>query len=147
MTILRGACHCGQIEVSFETAMAVEAMPLRACGCSFCRRHGTKAVADPNGRLIIVAPPDALHRYRFGLRTADYLICRNCGVYVAAVIAGPGQARGTLNVAGVAVPAFRDRPAEPVNYDHEDAAQRRTRRLATWTPAEIVERRAQAGVG
>jgi hypothetical protein len=147
MTILRGACYCGQIEVSLETAMAVDAMTIRACSCSFCRRHGTKAVADPNGRLTIVAPQGGLHRYRFGLRTADYLICRTCGVYLAVVIGGKGQARGTLNVTGTAVSAFRDRPAEPVNYDHEDAAQRRTRRLTTWTPTEIVERRAQAEVG
>jgi hypothetical protein len=147
MTILRGACHCGRTEVSFETAMTVDAMPVRACGCSFCRRHGTKAVADPDGRLTIVAPAGGLHRYRFGLRTADYLICRTCGVYVAAVIADHGQARATLNVAGTGVPAFHDRPAEPVDYDHEDVARRRARRLAHWTPTEIVEHRAQAGVG
>ena len=40
--ILRGACHCGQVEVAFETAMSVADLPLRACGCSFCRRHGTQ---------------------------------------------------------------------------------------------------------
>ena len=88
--ILRGACHCGQVQVAFETAMSVADLPLRACGCSFCRRHGTKAVADPSGRLTISAPPNGLNRYRFGLRTADYLICRTCGAYVAAVIAGNG---------------------------------------------------------
>ncbi len=147
MTILRGACHCGQIEVSFETAMPVDAIPLRACGCSFCRRHGTKAVADPTGRLTIIAPASGLQRYRFGLRTADYLVCRNCGVYVAAVISGQGQRRGTLNVAGTGVSALRDRPAEPVHYDDEDVGQRRARRFSSWTPCEVVERHAQAGVG
>ena len=144
--ILRGACHCGQVEVAFETAMSVADLPLRACGCSFCRRHGTKAVADPNGRLTISAPPNGLNRYRFGLRTADYLICRTCGAYVAAVISGNGEERATLNVTATAIPEFADRLAEPVDYDRETVEGRRTRRLTSWTPSRIVQR-AQAGVG
>lgn len=144
--ILRGACHCGQIEVVFETAMSVAALPLRACGCSFCRRHGSKAVADPNGRLTISAPPNGLNRYRFGLRTADYLICRTCGAFVAAIISGNGEERATLNVAATAIPELADRRAEPVDYDRESIEGRRARRLKTWTPSRIVQR-AQVGVG
>ena len=144
--ILRGACHCGQVEVAFETAMSVADLPLRACGCSFCRRHGTRAVADPNGRLTISAPPNGLNRYRFGLRTADYLICRSCGAYVAAVISGNGEDRATLNVTATAISELADRHAEPVDYDRENADGRRARRLTSWTPSRIVQR-AQAGVG
>jgi hypothetical protein len=144
--ILRGACHCGQVEVAFETAMSVDDLPLRACGCSFCRRHGTKAVADPNGRLTISAPPGGLNRYRFGYRTADYLICRTCGAYVAAVISGNDEERATLNVTATAISELADRPAEPVDYDRESAEGRRARRLTGWTPSRIVQQ-AQAGVG
>jgi hypothetical protein len=146
MMILRGACHCGQVEVAFETASPVADLPLCACGCSFCRRHGTKAVADPNGRLTISAPPNGLNRYRFGLRTADYLICRTCGAYIAAVISGHGEERATLNVTATAIPGLADRHAEPVDYDRESAEDRRARRLTTWTPSRIVQQ-AQAGVG
>ena len=144
--ILRGACHCGQVEVAFETAMSVADLPLRACGCSFCRRHGTRAVADPNGRLTISAPPNGLNRYRFGLRTADYLICRSCGACVAAVISGNGEERATLNVTATAISELADRHAEPVDYDRENVECRRARRLTSWTPSRIVQR-AQAGVG
>lgn len=144
--ILRGSCHCGQVEVVFETAMSVADLPLRACGCSFCRRHGTKAVADPKGSLTISAPPNGLNRYRFGLRTADYLICRTCGAYVAAVISGNGEKRATLNVTATAFSELAERHAEPVDYDLENVEGRRARRLASWTPSRIVQR-AQAGVG
>ena len=144
--ILRGACHCGQVEVAFETAMPVADLPLRACGCSFCRRHGTKAAADPHGTLTISAPPNGLNRYRFGLRTADYLICRTCGAYIAAVISGHGEERATLNVTATAIPGLADRHAEPVDYDRESAEARRARRLTSWTPSRIVQH-AQAGVG
>jgi hypothetical protein len=146
MMILRGACHCGQVEVAFETAMSAADVPLRACGCSFCRRHGTKAVADPNGLLTISAPPNGLNRYRFGLRTADYLICRTCGAYIAAVITGNGEERATLNVTATAIPELADRRAEPVDYDRETVEGRTARRLTTWTPSRIVQR-AQAEVG
>lgn len=144
--ILHGACHCGQVEVVFETAMSVAGLPLRACGCSFCRRHGTKAVADPKGSLTIYVPPNGLNRYRFGLRTADYLICRTCGAYVAAVISGNGEERATLNVTATAISELADRHAEPVDYDRENVEGRRARRLTSWTPGRIVQR-AQAGVG
>ena len=144
--ILSGACHCGQVEVAFETAMSVADLPLRACGCSFCRRHGTRAVADPNGRLTISAPPNGLNRYRFGLRTADYLICRSCGACVAAVISGNGEDRATLNVTATVISELADRHAEPVDYDRETVEGRRARRLTSWTPSRI-EQRAQAGVG
>ena len=144
--ILRGACHCGQVEVAFETAMSAADVPLRACGCSFCRRHGTKAVADPNGLLMISAPPNGLNRYRFGLRTADYLICRTCGAYVAAVITGNGEERATLNVTATAIPELADRRAKSVDYDLETVEGRTARRLTTWTPSRIVQR-AQAEVG
>jgi hypothetical protein len=146
MMILRGACHCGQVEVTLETAMSVMDLPLRACGCSFCRRHGTKAVADPNGRLSISAPANGLNRYRFGLRTADYLICRTCGAYVAAVISGNDAERATLNVTATGISELADRPAEQVDYDRESVEGRRARRLTSWTPSRIVHR-AQVEVG
>ena len=144
--IKRSAFHCGQVEVTLETAMSVMDLPLRACGCSFCRRHGTKAVADPNGRLSISAPPNGLNRYRFGLRTADYLICRTCGAYVAAVISGNDAERATLNVTATGISELADRPAEQVDYDRESVEGRRARRLTSWTPSRIVHR-AQVEVG
>src|SRR4029079_14699458 len=88
-------------------------LPLHACGCSFCRRHGTKAVADPNGRLTIFAPANGLNRYRFGWPPADALICRSCGAYVAAVVSGNGEERATLNVAATAISEFADRRGGP----------------------------------
>jgi hypothetical protein len=147
MTILRGACQCRKIAVSFETAMPVDDISLRACGCSFCRSHGAKTVADASGRLTISAERDAFDRFQFGMRTADYIICRTCGTYVAAVIENGGQDRATLNAAGTKLAQVWDRPSQAVHYDQENAEQRRARRLASWTPSEFAQRVAEAGVG
>lgn len=137
--MLRGACHCGAIRVAFETAMAAEALAVRACACSFCRAHGARAATDPEGRLEIRCEKGAAIRYRFGLKTADFLICGRCGVYVAAVIDTAAGPRATLNVN---VLEARDRfPADPpaADYEAEDRTARIARRERNWTPASICE--------
>jgi hypothetical protein len=115
-------------------------LPLRACDCSFCRRHGAKTTSDPYGKLTILADSGAIERYRFGMRVTDFILCRGCGSYIAAMSREGENERATLNVVGVAVPEFAARDAAPVNLDRETSDSRRERRRKLWTPAEIVER-------
>ncbi|MEX0590554.1 MAG: hypothetical protein WD207_05665 [Xanthobacteraceae bacterium] len=139
MAILQGTCHCGRIEVEFETSVSTAQLQVRACMCSFCRRHGAKNATDPDGGLTISFPTGGIDRYRFGHRTADFLICRGCGVYVAAIMEEGGRQRGTLNVVGTRIEGLWERVAEPFTFDHEDPDVRRARRRARWMPAKIVE--------
>ena len=77
-----GSCHCGAIGWTYRTAIAPPQWPVRSCQCSFCRRHATRCTSDPAGSVeFSVVDRDALHRYRFGLQTAEFLMCRRCGVY------------------------------------------------------------------
>lgn len=137
---LDGRCHCGKIEVAFHTAQPPESLQLRECGCTFCRRHGSTAVTDPAGTLELhLRDPNEVSRYRFGLRTADFLVCRTCGVFVAAVCTVYGATYATLNANVLdRREAFTRAPA-PVQYDVEDAAARIARRRRTWTPATVHE--------
>jgi len=135
VNIVRGACHCGNVTVALETALAPEALPLRACGCTFCRKHGARATSDPAGRIRIdVQEPSQLLRYRFGQRTADFLVCARCGIYVGAVMTEADGAWATLNANTFAEPDRFARAAQPVDYGAETAAERRARRRARWTP-------------
>ena len=62
-----GKCHCGNIEVALETAQPPESVQLRACGCTFCRRHGATALTDPAGKLEVrLRDPLEVSRYRSG---------------------------------------------------------------------------------
>lgn len=135
-----GRCHCGNVEVTFETSLRPEALPLRECGCTFCRRHGAVAVTDPAGSLEVrVRDPGEMSRYRFGLRTAEFLICRTCGVYVAAVSTIEGATVASLNANVLdARAALTQRPA-PVDYEGESAAERLSRRRRAWTPAAVPD--------
>jgi hypothetical protein len=136
---LKGGCHCGNITVIYRTDLAPEDAEPRACQCSFCRKHNTRAVSDPNGALeISIARPDALNRYQFGLKAADFLICRDCGVYVAAFMADPDDDHGFATLMANVLEAHARYPqATPVVYGGEDEAGRRQRRRENWTPARL----------
>lgn len=95
-------------------------------------------VADPNGAARLTAANEhSLVRYHFGHRIADYILCAACGAYAGAVQDDNGQPLATISVAGLAVPAFADREAEPVQYDDEAPDARRKRRRAAWMPLNL----------
>ncbi len=135
MHSLPGRCHCGNVALVYETAVAPDETEVRACACGFCRRHGALTVSDPEGRLrFTVADPRRLIRYRFALGTADFLICADCGVYAAAVVAEDNAAWGLVNLNLLDARAEFIRPPLTMNYDREDEAARIRRRKAKWTP-------------
>lgn len=134
MTRIEGTCHCGNVAVALETERDPRDLPLRACACTFCRRHGARTTADPEGRARVGARDPALvSRYVFGLRTAEMLVCARCGVYCAAVMREGGAAWAVLNANLFLDPAF-DRAPQAVSYDGETEEQRIARRKRVWTP-------------
>jgi hypothetical protein len=137
--VFAGGCHCGALRVRFAPTCAPEDLELRRCGCSFCRKHGATTAVDPHGLLeLTILDVDEAVRYRFGTRTADYLLCGRCGVYVAAVLSAEAGAVATLNVAVLDDrDAFTQSP-RPVSYEGESPHQRRLRRAETWTVTTIV---------
>ena len=94
-------------------------------------------VSDVAGSFEVWADDWALvESYRFGTRTAEFLICRRCGVFIAAI----SEAAGTRAVVNVnclddradftAVPVMRD-------FDGETGETRSSRHAANWTPAVV----------
>jgi hypothetical protein len=135
-----GGCHCGNIEVAFQTAQPADSLQLRECGCAFCRRHGATALTDPAGTLEVrLRDGREVSRYRFALRTADFLVCRTCGVFVAAVCTVDGATYATLNANVLARREDFTRAPLPVHYDAESATERLARRRRAWTPATVRE--------
>ena len=133
-----GGCHCGSIEIEFSTELTPSEIDVRACQCSFCRKHYSRAVSDPNGSAVISVRNSAqLVLYEFGLRTARYVLCGGCGVYVAAITnAEPMRAIVIVN-------SLRDhqrftKPLRPADYDAERREERIARRRSNWTPAAII---------
>jgi hypothetical protein len=78
-----------------------------------------------------------VEHYRFGTRTCDFLICRRCGVFIAAVSEMTAAARAVVNVNCLSdrghftsVPAVHD-------FEGETLETRSSRRAANWMPAII----------
>ena len=130
-----GGCHCGALGFSFQTALPVTRWSVRACQCGFCRAHGARTTSDPSGRLAFqVNPGEALRRYRFGLMTADFLVCRHCGVYIGAQIATASGAFGIINTLAL-MPLPAGLPdAVAAEYGSESTSDRTARRERRWTP-------------
>ncbi len=133
----RGSCHCGAIGFRYRTAILPECWSIRACQCSFCRTHDALSTSDPAGSLEFTASdPGLLQRYRFGLRTADFLLCRECGVYVGALIRTDQGRFGIINTHALVVAVDKVASTEPISYDSEDVAARVSRRETRWTPVK-----------
>lgn len=129
-----GGCHCGTLRVRVRLTSPAEAMPVRSCTCAFCRSHGTRTVSDPNGQADVWADWSSVERYRFGTRTADYLLCRRCGVYVGAVCDTSAGCRAVINTRCLTDRAAFTRQAIHPNYDHETVDARLARRAQNWMP-------------
>jgi len=133
MRAYEGGCHCGAIHARFESDIDPDRLEVRACQCSFCVRRGMKAVSDPKGQLTLRFDNAAVRRYRFGTGMADFLICAQCGDFIAAVSGD----LGVLNVVGAAIQPFADRPATAKVFDGETSEARGARWRAGWTPVAL----------
>lgn len=138
---IEGGCHCGNLRLAFHAAGAFEDLPVRACQCSFCRKHNVRATADPDGRLeIAIADAGRLSRYRMGLGITDYIVCASCGVYVAATMEDEeaGRTLATCVVNALDIAPERVREPSPIDYEGETARSRLERRRRRWMPARFV---------
>jgi len=129
-----GSCHCGAIGFRYDCDEPPAAWAIRACQCRFCRAHNALSASDPAASISFEAQePEFLQRYRFGLMTADFLICRRCGVYIGAMIETPKGRFGIINTH-----ALTDSPADlaaplAMHYDSEAAPGRVARREERWS--------------
>ena len=138
MSGYKGGCHCGNIAVTFETNKAATDFIPRACDCSFCRKHSTRALSDPAGHIHLnVQREDDLNRYQFGTKATEFLICRSCGVYVSAYMPDGDVAFANV-LASVLHDPDRFGSGELTDYGNEDEAGKRARRRQKWTPATLT---------
>ena len=131
--LIPGACHCGNLCFTLEWRPAPTEIPARACGCSFCQKHGGVWTSCPQGVLEVrVRDPQQVQRYAFGTRTADFHVCRSCGVVpvVTSEIAGHLYAVVSVNaMEGLDAALVRRAPA---SFEAESEAARLARRARNW---------------
>ena len=130
----KGLCHCGAIGFTYRCTVPVEEWAVRECQCSFCRLHASRNVSDPAGNVQFHFNDEPkLERYRFGSKTTDFLLCKCCGVYLAAYLNSPAGEFATININAIQ-PRVNVKPGMPMDYDAETSDDKRTRREVRWTP-------------
>lgn len=139
MSDYKGQCFCGAIGFTYTSDVPPPDWPIRACQCRFCRAHDALSTSDTGGTLAFeTAEPRYLQRYRFAMKTADFLLCRNCGVYIGAVITTPAGRWGIINTHALDPVPDNIADVQPISYDKEDSSGRIARREERWTPVSAV---------
>ena len=135
MGLLKGGCHCGNLRMTLRLTREPSAAGLRACGCSFCRANQTRTTSDPDGAAEIWAGDWAeVSKYRFGTGTADFLVCRRCGIYLGAVTETEAGTRMVTNTNCLDDRALFTGTPAPTDHNGETVENRQARRAAMWTP-------------
>ena len=77
---IAGGCHCGNIRFALDWRGDPARIPARACGCSFCVKHGGVWTSHPGSALLVTIDDRAIvSEYAFGTRTATFHVCARCG--------------------------------------------------------------------
>lgn len=138
MTHHQGQCHCGAIRVEYVSDIPPSETLVRACQCAFCRMHQSLTVSDPEGSLTFIETKSgAVHPYRFGLKTSDFIVCRTCGAYAGALMDHDGRTVGIANIHLFANKVEFTAEPSGMNYDTEDQRARIARRAEKWMPARL----------
>lgn len=138
-SVFRGGCHCGNLRVTFSTALDPASITPRACDCSFCQKHAAAYISDPAGKLSVATQSlEALRRYRQGSNTAEFLLCNRCGVLVAVVFEHNARVYGAVNARSLEGPAGFGSPA-PSSPQLLAQGEKAERWLKLWVPeVELV---------
>ena len=128
-----GQCHCGNIALTLDWPDGSAGIPARACGCSFCVKHGGVWTSNANARLTVtIRDPARVTRYAFGTKTATFHVCARCGAvpFVTSEIEGHDYAVVNVNVLENIDPALLRRA--PADFEGESVESRLARRKRNW---------------
>jgi hypothetical protein len=132
MNVLKGSCHCGNVEFTLLTQSSERNLVRRRCGCSMCRRHGASWISEPDARLEIRYRDESrLSVYQFGHATSRWIVCARCGVLTAALCQVEGRLRAVVRSQAMVDHVF-SAPEVATDFEDEAVAQRLARRARTW---------------
>lgn len=140
MRTIVGGCHCGNIDYTLHWPDAGDAIAVRACACTFCRKHGGVYTSHPEARLEAhIADEALLNRYTFGTGTARFHICRRCGA-VPFVTSAIGEAEyAVVNVNTFENVEPQELVSSTADFDGESVEDRLARRERNWIAHVTVE--------
>lgn len=133
MRVISGGCHCGNVSYEFTWPAEGDSIPVRACSCEFCMKHRGVYTSHPEGRLNAeIRDGSLVSRYRFATKTAEFFVCKRCGVvpFVTSEIEGSMFAVVNVNTFDAVDPQVFD--SSVTDFGGELREDRLARRTRTW---------------
>ena len=131
--LIHGKCHCGNIAFSLECPGVASEVPARACGCTFCVKHGGVWTSNSDAKLSITyQKTDAVSRYAFGTETATFHVCMRCGAVPIVTSEIANRLYAVVNVNTFEDFDFTRLRRHDANFDGEEQESRLARRQRNW---------------
>lgn len=132
---VHGGCHCGAVVYCYHSPLALNEIPVRACDCSFCAKHGALYTSHPEGSLeITLLEQGSLTGYRFGSETGEAMFCKTCGVYLFMFCKIEQRQFAALNVNSFTDFDLHDREIPRLQLGDDPVEKRLNRRQKFWIP-------------
>jgi hypothetical protein len=135
MRQIDGRCHCGNISYEFLWPESGLQIPVRACSCSFCVKHGGVYTSHPEGQLTAqISDPALVNKYSFGTKTAEFYVCSGCGAVPFVTSTIEGNVYAVVNVNTFEGVDRTELDATVTDFDGESVSDRLDRRKRKWIP-------------
>jgi hypothetical protein len=130
---IEGKCHCGNIRYALDWPGSATEIKIRACGCTFCTKHGGNWTSHRDSELTaVVRDASLVSKYRFGTGTADFHVCSRCGAVPFVTSSIEDRLYAVVNVNTLEGINLSSLVREATNFDGEEAADRLERRKRNW---------------
>lgn len=133
--LINGGCQCGNISFKLEWLPDPIKIPAWACACSFCKAHQGVWTSSPAAELQVqINNPRLLSRHTFATRTAEFLVCTQCGDIPLVTSEIDKRLYAVVNVHalhGISPTLFKHFQSD---FDGESIEDRTSRRRRNWIP-------------
>ena len=133
MRRINGKCHCGNISYEFLWPEPGSRIPVRACSCTFCTKHGGVYTSHPDGQLTVqISNQNLAYQYSFGTKTAEFHICTECGAVPFVTSTIKGKVYAVVNVNTFEGVDRAELDSSVTDFDGESVGDRLERRKKKW---------------
>ncbi len=140
MRTIQGKCHCGNIGYELLWPDTGKTLSVRACSCSFCKKHAGVYTSHPDARLTAhIADAALVSKYAFGTETAGFYVCSRCGVVPFVTSTIDGAEFAVVNVNTFEHVDATELDSSATDFEGESVDQRLQRRKRNWIPRVCVE--------
>jgi hypothetical protein len=106
---------------------------IRACQCLFCKKRNGQYTSDSKRKVKIHLQEERfINKYRFATKTADFWICKSCGLLPVVTARIGDTMYAVVNLTTADNLDISQLAAKHVNSSSEDKASREERRKRTW---------------